>query len=145
MKIKNEIVSIKMGNRHYDFNNLILDEYLKRFVSNQLKYNALNTVATRIQLSCCLIKFDTPLEFTNSSKIKNQDFDICFMGAKYSQNITEKQIVTQYDYDTSFIYDYEKQTGGDNLNVLDYYNRKITAIGFNTTWVPYDYWRNRKL
>ena len=37
MKIKNELLSIKIGNKHYDFNNLILDEYLSKFVKAQLE------------------------------------------------------------------------------------------------------------
>ena len=40
MKIRNELVSIKMGKKKYDFNNLILDEYLKRLS----KYTKINLI-----------------------------------------------------------------------------------------------------
>lgn len=136
MKIKNDLIRIEMGDKQYDFNNLILDEYLKKITRAQLDKENLDSFLSNFQLKECLVKFDTPFENIKSDMdLHNQDFDICFIGADYSQNITEKQIIIQYDYDTSFIYDYKKQTGGDNVNVLDYYNRKITALGFNCTWV----------
>ena len=58
MKIKNELVSIKMGDKQYDFNNLILDEYLKRFVKAQLNKNNITKANIERTLRYCLIKFD---------------------------------------------------------------------------------------
>lgn len=141
MKIKNEIISIKIGKKHYDFNNLILDEYLKRFVSSQLTLNNLNIYSTMKRLRYCLLKFDTPLKnISNSSEIKNQDFDICFVGgAIINQAIGENQIVAEYLYDTNWnVWDYKKDTATDNY-LSNYYGKKVTAIGFNVTWLPYDF------
>ena len=136
MKIKNELVSIKIGNKHYDFNNLILDEYLKRFVKIQLDKQSSQSFNKRSILSYCLLKFDTPFEnLQGNTELHNQDFDICFVfGARYNQIISENQITVQYEYETSgdsIIFDYKKDTA-NGIYISDYYNRKITAIGFNS-------------
>lgn len=138
MKIKNELVKIEIGSKKYDFNNKILDEYLNRFAKAQLDQNELNSVKLKKALRYCLIKFDTPFQdLQGNTELHNQDFDICFVGgANYTQTISEEQIVVQYDYDTSkdsFIWDYEKNTA-DGTKISDYYDRKITAIGFNSYW-----------
>lgn len=136
MKIKNDLVSIKIGKKQYDFNNLILDEYLKRFVKAQLDKDSLSSVITNRELSYCLLKFDTPLEnLEGNSTIKNKDFDICFVfNSKSSQIINDKQISIQYDYKMNedvAIIDYSKPDT-QNIKISDYYNKKITAIGFNS-------------
>ena len=137
MKIKNDLTSIKIGDKHYDFNNLILDEYLNKFVCTHRKFNNLGLMLSKRKLNYCLLKFDIPFsEVSSSSKIKNQDFDICFVGAKCNQDITENQIVIQYDYDTNFIYDYKETV---EMDLSKYYGKKITAIGFNVTWMPYSF------
>ena len=138
MKVKNDLIRLKIGDKHYDFNNLILDEYLKRFVLSQLTFNSLNTYKSMKQLKYCMLKFDTPIEnLSNSSKLKNQDFDVCFVGGcTYNQNISENKITIEYNYNTNNIYDYLKDTTSDNY-ISDYYGKKITAIGFNVGWAPY--------
>lgn len=140
MKIKNDIVSIKIGQKCYDFRNLILDEYLKKFALAQLTFNCLNRYTTRKDLSYCLLKFDTPIEnISPKSTIKNQDFDICFVGgANLKQSVSERQIAIEYTYDTNWnVWDYKRNTANDNF-LFNYYGRKVTAIGFNVTWFAYD-------
>ena len=57
MKIRNELVSIKMGKKKYDFNNLILDEYLKRLTKAQLDEKDVNLLTADTRACYCLIKF----------------------------------------------------------------------------------------
>lgn len=136
MKIKNELVSIKIGNKHYDFNNLILDTYLERFAISQLNLeDTYNNISTEKMLRYCLLKFDTPLEnLKENSELHNQDFDICFgISAQNSQIINEKQISIQYAYEMmTDIFDYKNNT--TVVGIDEYYGKKITAIGFNTIW-----------
>lgn len=137
MKIKNELVSIKIGNKHYDFNNLILDEYLSKFVKAQLDKEKLNSISYNKRLYYCLLKFDTPFEnLKGNVKLNNDDFDICLVGgATCNQIISENKIMVEYTYDTGFVvWDYEKDTATNNY-ISNYYGKKITAIGFNSYWV----------
>lgn len=139
MKIKNDLISVKIGKKQYDFHNLILDEYLKKFAYFQLSDNASNVWIDR-KLSYCLLKFDTPFEnLQENTELHNQDFDICFLfGSRYNQTITENKIITQYEYDTSGswnIWDYSKNTI-EGVYLSNYEGRKITAIGFNSWWAP---------
>ena len=142
MKIKNDLISIRVGKKQYDFNNLILDEYLKRFSKSQLtiEENKQNEKA----LDFCLIKFDESIgDVGNDTELHNADFDICIMSTTYNadkknQNIYKNQIITQYNYETEntlfgLVYDYNKNTSTD-ISIEDYYGRKISAIGFNTTF-----------
>lgn len=138
MKIKNELISIKIGNKHYDFNNLILDNYLKKFVEAQLDKNNINSVTTDRKLTYFLLKFDTPFENLNgSTELNNSNFDICIIfRSNGKQIITEKQVTIQYDYAfdvEATIVDYSNLSNTDS-KISDYYNRKITAIGFNSYW-----------
>lgn len=134
MKIKNELVSIKIGKKQYDFNNLILDEYLKRLVRSQLDEKDSNLLSVETKARCCLIKFDE--EFKNlspKSELQNTDFDIGLLGSTIAnQDISEQKISTEYLYSSDYIWDYNKKTG--NVKISDYYGKKITAIGFNSWW-----------
>ena len=135
MKIKNELVSIKIGKKQYDFNNLVLDEYLKRFARSQLNEEDVNLTTMDKRARYCLIKFDEPLEdISAKSEIQNSDFDICLMGSTIAnQDISEQNITTEYLYASYFIWDYNKKTAED-VKISDYYGKKITAIGFNSWW-----------
>lgn len=137
MKIKNDLIRIEIGKKKYDFHNLILDEYLKRFVSSQINPNVHEDEEDGKKLNLCLIKFDGILTdaqgdpIQNNSEIYNQDFNLAILYDKVSQTINENQIVTQYTYSNRAMFDF-------NLNqqvysLADYYNRNITAIGFNYT------------
>lgn len=139
MKIKNEQVTLKVGSKKYEFQNLILDEYLKRFAKRQIDKEEIKLSSNNTELLYCLLKFDIPIENLNStSKLKNQDFDVCFVfGYSHSQQISENRIFINYQYNySSTIYDYKKETG-DAVKIEDYYGKKITAIGFNVHWMPF--------
>ncbi len=144
MKIKNELVSIKIGKKQYDFKNLILDEYLKRFTKAQIQYA--NTEygsklteetavdyenKTNLLLSYCLIKFDESLNCMNDTDLKNSDFDlVTATGGKFIQDISEKGITIQYSYNLEKFFNYKTS---EYENIEKYSGKKITAIGFNST------------
>lgn len=137
MKIRNDLIEIKIGNKKYDFNNLILNNYLSRCAKSQLIEKPLNSIPYMLQLSYVLIKFDEPFDIQIDTELHNADFDICFVfGSKYNQSISEQQIIVEYNYETTenpAIWDYNKKTAV-GVNLSDYYGRKITAIGFNSYW-----------
>lgn len=140
MKIKNELVSLKIGNKKYDFKNLILDEYLKRFILRQLDTTTLRYIPYQIMLNTILFKFDTPFEnLSPQSEIFPENFDIAFIGeCKSVITIASPSIITtKYTYDMeNFIYDYNKKKGG-NLPFEDYYGKKIVAIGFSSYFASF--------
>lgn len=137
MKVKNDLIRLKIGDKNYNFNNLILDEYLKRFVKKQLDIQNLETLTNSKCLKYCLLKFDTPFNnLQENSELHNQDFDICFVGGcTYNQTVGESQIIVEYSYDTKFnVWDYSQSIGVNNY-ISNYYGKKITAIGFNSWWI----------
>ena len=133
MKIKNNVVSLKIGEKQYDFNNLIFDEYLEKFVASQLTENRIILRPEVLLLSHCLLKFDTPFSnLSSSSQLNEEDFSIRLGNMTYTQTINESQVSILYNYYTNDIYDFEKQIGGYHTKIQNYYGRKITAIGFVT-------------
>lgn len=137
MKVKNELVSLKVGNKKYDFKNLILDEYLKRIVLSQIDNTTRRYIPYQLLLDTILLKFDTPLEnLSQQSTVYLEDFDIAFaLGCKtIITEISEKSISTKYTYNMSeLIYNYNKKKG-ESFPSEDYYGKKITAIGFATNF-----------
>ena len=140
MKIKNELVSLKIGNKQYDFKNLILDEYLKRFILRQLDTTTLRYIPYQIMLNTILFKFDTPFEnLSPQSEIFPENFDIAFIGeCKSVITIASPNLITtKYTYDmNNFIYDYNEKKGG-NLPFENYYGKKIVAIGFSSYFASF--------
>ena len=144
MKIKNDLVKIKIGKKQYDFNNLILDTYLKKFAEMQLDKDNVRTLNIEMPLNYCLLKFDTPFEnLSENTELHNQDFDIgTFSECESKQIISSQKVNVQYNYTFSrSLIDY---SDGNLYNIDKYYGRKITAIGFNcsmyddsqTVWKP---------
>ncbi len=132
MRIRNDLVSIKIGKKQYDFNNLILNEYLNRFAKSQLDKEGIRKVVNNKELNYCLLKFDTPLEIDENTELHNQDFDISISSTNVIQEISEQEVNIKYMYNDSLgIWDYSKNTA-ENVKMSDYYNRKIVAIGFNS-------------
>lgn len=139
MKIKNELITIKIGKKIYEFNNLILNEYLKRFVIAQLDPSQIKSNLIKRQLCYCLLKFDTPFQGLNSNTtLKNTDFDVCILfEAVPSQFINENSVIVQYFFEIdekSTILDYKKYST-QGVHLRNYYGKKITAIGFNSIWI----------
>lgn len=146
MKIKNELVSLKIGNKKYDFKNMILDEYLKRFILKQLDTTTPRYVPYQIYLDTVFFKFDTPFEnLSPQSDVFPLDFDIAFVGGCKSviTTATPNLMTTKYTYDmNNFIYDYNEKKGG-NLPFENYYGKKIVAIGFGVWFAHYN--KNNKV
>ena len=137
MRIRNDLVSIKIGKKQYDFNNLILNEYLNRFAKSQLDKDKIRLIANDKELSYCLLKFDTPLEINEDVELDNEDFDVVLLegASNIIKDISENEITIKYTYKSDWHWgNYNSGTG--NLNnqktIKDYYGRKITAIGFNS-------------
>lgn len=131
MKIKN-FIKLKIGKRSIDFHNLILDEYLERFVKAQLDVNTGNLAPNLRKLRTLYLKLDTPLEFDVTSKLDPfASFDIALPINldEFSQNISDKTITAKYIYSAGErVYNLSARK---YESIVGYYNRKITAIGFN--------------
>lgn len=138
MKIKNDSISIRIGKKQYDFRNLILDEYLKKFIN--LSEEEITKVYNSKNLRYLLIKFDKPIENINKkSLVKNEEFDIAIINSETEyQEISDTKITTQYNYQTikNFsIMDYNTDTTISN-DISQYYGKKIAMLGFNTYFSP---------
>lgn len=130
MQIKNEYIKIKQGDNEITLNNYIYNNYLSLFSKTQYDIDesdlySLAHEQRKKELDCCFIKFDEPLEdITNALQ---DDFDIKieasqegFFGFKNEVNL-------------SYIFHLERgvDTNSYLINAEDYYNRKITALGFS--------------
>ena len=130
MKIQNEYIKITQGSRIITLNNYIYDEYLSLFSTTQ--YNVdddriiqLNQEQQNKELAEIYIKIDDPIDDIRNADI--DDFDI-FTTIK-SENFVE------YKNGVSIFYNYSFDLAHDIATNLpidkeDYYNRKITALGF---------------
>lgn len=146
MRIGNEYVEIKKGNKKYIKQNTLLDIYLQRILNSQINPN----YSTRPEITNCYIKLDTPLEnITPSSNLSYpNDFDIKFFKNIFEE-YTFKKLSTTYKDKVDVRYKFTKdgsfQYNGDNygsMNDFDMFDgRKITAIGFglyNTCYAVVD-------
>ena len=132
MKIKNDLISIKIGKKIYDFRNLILDEYLKVFATTQLDANANTTVYNRKNLTYLLLKFDTPIEnLSEESILTNEDFDVFAFDVVVNQEVSDNRVTTQYNYIINNVIDFSSSNYPQSIDISKYNGKKITAIGFN--------------
>lgn len=133
MKIKNDLISIKIGKKHYDFHNLILDEYLKVFATTQVDVEENNKTKNRKNLTYLLLKFDIPIENLNEkSVLVNEDFDVFTFDSSTIQQVSDEKISVQYNYKIKDVIDFSSPNYPENINISNYNGRKITAIGFNS-------------
>lgn len=142
MKIKNDLVSIKIGKKQYDFRNLILDTYLEKFALTQLDITNAEKIGNRKSLTCLLLKFDTPFENLNeNSLLVNEDFDVyVILDTSYVQEITNSTIIVQYSYNAKKVLEYSSSGLSDNIDISNFWGRKITALGFNSTPTTSNIW-----
>lgn len=133
MKVKNEYIIIKNGNKQIKLQNLILNKYLDLITENQ----TLNSIQrNNLEMESCYLKFDEPLEFDGNSTVTSDSFDITFAYEDMNINSSNKQIEVNYLY-TSIpkrfkIFDISN--GGYIYSLEDYIGRKITAIGFGLSY-----------
>ena len=133
MKIKNDLISIRIGRKQYDFRNLILDEYLKAFANSQLDVESVRKVTNGKSLYYPLLKFDTPIQNLNEkSVLVNEDFDIFSLYYTANQEVSENQITTQYNYTFDEVIDFSSLNYPNQISISNYIGRKITAIGFSS-------------
>lgn len=139
MKIKNDFISIKVGKKHYEFRNLILDAYLKVFATSQISERVDNYIPNIRSLRYLWIKFDEPIEnIQEDSIVPFNLFDVTTIeNANYSQEVSDNKIVTTYQY---FLDADTELFTGENTEELpkvgDYWGRKIATIGFVQHWLP---------
>ena len=132
MKIKNDLISIKTGDKHYDFTNLILDVYLQAFASAQLSIENVNKIIYHKNLLYPLLKFDTPLKaFDKTSTLVNEDFDTFSLDCSEMQEANNNRIITKYTYNIQNVYNFNNSNYPQSEPISNYYGRKITAIGFS--------------
>lgn len=132
MKIENEYVEIKKGNKVYRKQNMILNTYLKEIFASQ--FNNQHDLA---RITDCYIKLDTPIENVNyDSELTRNDFDIYLYS---SDNLTTNVITSGnaikliYNFvNKSFNYKKSDGTWGSagETNFDIFSGRKITAIAF---------------
>jgi hypothetical protein len=130
MKVKNEYVEIKIGNKTYTKQNMILNTYLNALLECELDENHLPLI-----LSPCGIKLDTPIENVDyDSLLYRQDFDIVLFSPYIPTVIGSKNNVkTIYTFDDNSTFFYKKSDGtwgGGARDFSMFVGRKITAIGF---------------
>ena len=130
MRIKNEYVEIKIGNKVYTKQNMILNTYLKAIFEAQIYTEHNNS-----SIGFCYLKLDTPLENIDyDSQINDTDFDIRIFGKEKNSIIaTESLVKVIYNFNDSY-YFYKNNDGtqsavvGGNLN--RFAGRKVAGIGF---------------
>ena len=128
MKIKNEYIKIKNGKKTTTLHNYIYHDYLVPFSKLQYEVNDPIDVMEEQQkkiLSEIYIRFDTPLQDITNATIN--DFEIFNTDSKINIDGLSNSVKTTYEYniDNAFkISDYTK------IDISDYYNKKITALGF---------------
>ena len=129
MIIKNEYVTINIGEKSIELKNTILDKYIERIIENQF----LTQNRKDLFLETVVLKFDEKLHFNENSTLKQSDFDICIEGKSAEINITNNNITVQYTYPEqagAFYRIYDAKTHSPIYDFNNYLNKKITAIGF---------------
>ena len=132
MKIKNEYIKIKQGEKEVTLNNYIYDSYLSLFSTTQYNVNderIVDLVAELHdkQLNTCYIKFDEPLQDITNATV--QDFEVRAFTKKINFTTSNNKINILYDYDFNRSTDISTPTGLW-IDINDYIGRKITALGF---------------
>lgn len=124
MKVSNEFVEVKIGNRKFTRKNMILNTFLKEIFKSQMNSSYYAPYITQ-----CYIKLNTPLEnVTYDSILHNYDFDVTLFKAK-SKAVEDKNFVKLiYDFDNNYYYYQGSYYQGKSFDVID--GQKITAIGF---------------
>lgn len=123
MIVKNEYVKIKTD-REVILHNYIYDNYLK-FIS-QAQYN---TNIQDFSFTNCFLKFDEPFE--NIDNKSYYDFDIRIPLSNKSLTTSETTIEANYTYTPRENYVFNAIDGTVISDFTEYYNKKITAIGFS--------------
>lgn len=117
MKIKNEEVSIKIGNKTKTFKNLILNSYLDLFANSFLDFKEKN-------LPYCFVNF-TKFNFEINKSSQEMQYDT-ILSADFASNIevlTGSNIINKYFYkDPVAGYDYLEDFAGKQIKEIGFGN-----------------------
>ena len=116
MRIKNDSVTIKIGNKEKSFHNLILDSYINLFADSFLKFK-------NKMLTYCYVKFDTAQTINEKSEKMEYDTILETNYYKTNETYTENTIINDYVYDTALI---------EYPELSEFAGRQITGIGFGS-------------
>lgn len=114
MKIKNESVTIKIGNKEKSFHNLILNSYIDLFADSFLKFK--NKL-----LTYCYVKFDTTQTINENSTTMEYDTILETNFYKTKESFSENNIINDYIYDIPVM---------EQEEISTFVGKKITGIGF---------------
>lgn len=141
MKVKNEYVQIKVGEKTYTKKNMILNEFIKRIFKSQINASYKNFPV----ITECYIKLDTPLENIDyDSELSYDDFNIKIISRYYQSPLqevfdkfstkTKNCITLMYKFTNDYSFIYRDEYGNDEQGTMNQFNRfigrKVTAIGF---------------
>lgn len=138
MKVKNEYVQVKIGDKTYTKKNTLLDRFLQRIFKSQIDLQH-----SSAEISSCYIKLDTPLVYDNINNVTRNDFDIELFGGTNSgtsrnnfdfmseKNKNSVKITYNYNPYSSNTFKYNKYYYEANQFEM-FIGRKITAIGFGS-------------
>lgn len=114
MKIQNESITIKMGNKEKSFHNLILNSYIDLFADSFLKFK-------NKMLTYCYIKFDTTQTINENSTTMEYDTILETNYYKTNETYSENTIINDYIYDIALT---------DYPEISEFTGHQITGIGF---------------
>ena len=148
MKIRNDCIEIKIGNKKYEFKNLILDTYLQKFVHSQL-VSTDDNVRLRRNLKTIGIKFDEPIKDINEkSKINILESDVVTYSASLFETVegAEKNIYVNYRYNipystvgsNAYYIDIDKLNIEEDVAIYSlekFKGKKIAQIFFASYWI----------
>ena len=115
MKIKNEEVSIKVGNKEHKFTNMILNNYLDLFADNFIEFKDKG-------LPYCLISFTkTNYNIDEDSTSMQYDLILQLNLDEETEILTERSVINKYCYT-------QEQAGG--ATIQDFVGSTVKSIGF---------------
>ena len=118
MKIKNEDVTIRIGNKEKSFKNLILNNYIELFRDSFLEFKNKN-------LEYCFIKFNATQEITEESTTMDYDIILGSDFNKIQQTYAGNTITNKYTYNQEFV------NGKDITDTIKkHVGDKICGVGF---------------
>lgn len=134
MRIKNEYIKIKTGNKTTTLQNYIYDSYLSPFSKTQYLTDLSDITQEQAKkiMSQVYIRFDDNLPDVTNASIS--DFEIYNANNKTGIETSINNIKTSYDY---FLNNAYKISDFSAINISDYYNKKITALGFGNNMTLY--------
>ena len=131
MKVKNEYIQIKVGDKTWTKKNMILNEYLYRTFDSQI-----NVLHNGFYISECFLKLDTPIENVDyDSEISPSEFDITMKNLFTEKIFKQRAAMTSNSIRINYVFD------NDSIFIIDnswyeasimnnYAGRRIMGIGF---------------